>query len=219
MTIRSRWSSLPQNSKLAVVALALGALSLFADPYPRDVVAVDVKDLTTLIQTERDHVTAEDLARWIVEGRSDYRLVDLRSEADYAGYHIPAAQNLPLSAFTEAGLPHAERIVLYSDGGIHAYQAWMLMRGMGYKSVYTLKGGLDEWKTAVLFPVPPQGAAPADVSSFERRAALARFFGGSAGAAGSEVSRIKTPELPKIEAPAAAPGSGSLKPRKKKEGC
>lgn len=219
MNITSRWSALSLNQKLAAGALSLGFLSIFASPYRGDVVAVDVKELAGLVEQERDHVLVSDLASWIIEGRTDYRLVDLRGEAAFAEYHIPTAENLALSALPDAGLSPAERVVLYSDGGIHAYQAWMLMRAKGYRNVYTLKGGLDEWKEAVLFPVLAADAGAPERARFERMAAMSRYFGGSPRTGGASAADLKAPEMPKVEAPAAAAGAHPQKPKKKKEGC
>jgi len=219
MTMRERWSAFPLNHRLAVCALGLGFLSLFANPYPSTVVAVDVKDLANLIEQEKDHVLASDLAAWIVEGRTNYRLIDLRGEREFADYHIPTADNLVLSSLPEAGISPTEKIVLYSDGGVHAYQAWMLMRAKGYRNIYTLKGGLDQWKDEVLFPSLAENAAAPERARFERMAALSRFFGGTPREGGAEAASVKPHQMPKVEAPTAPAGAAPAKSRKKKEGC
>ncbi len=219
MTMRARWSALPLNHRLAVAALGLGFLSLFATPYQDTVVAVDVKDLATLVEQEKDHVLASDLAAWIVEGRTDYRLIDLRGEREFAEYHIPTADNLVLSSLSEAGLSPTEKIVLYSDGGVHAYQAWMLMRAKGYRNIYTLKGGLEQWKDEVLFPSLAENAAAPERARFERMAALSRFFGGTPRAGGAQATAMRSPEMPKVDAPTAPAGGPPAKSKKKKEGC
>jgi hypothetical protein len=219
MTIHGRLSSLSLNQKLALGALVLGAVALFARPSPGSVVTLDMKELAAIVDREDDHVTAGELAAWIVEGRSDYRLVDLRSEKEYAEYHVPTAENVTVTALPDAPLLRNERIVLYSEGGIHASQAWMLMRAQGFKSVYTLKGGLEQWKDDVLFPTLADGAPPQERARFERAAALSRFFGGTPRQGGSAPVAAKAPELPKVEAPAAASRAPSAVPRKKKEGC
>jgi len=219
MTMHTRWSALPLNQRLAAGALLLGFLSLFANPYQSSVVAVDVKDLAGLIEQERDHVLAGDLAAWIVEGRSDYRLIDLRGERAFAEYHLPTAENLVLSSLPDAGLSHTEKVILYSDGGVHAYQAWMLMRAMGHRNVYTLKGGLDQWKEEVLFPNLAESATAPERARFERMAALSRFFGGTPRAGGAPATAMRAPEMPTVEAPAAPAGAAPAKSRKKKEGC
>jgi rhodanese-related sulfurtransferase len=216
--MREGWRRLSLNQKLAAAALALGLVALFAQPSRGNVVTFDVEELATVIDAERDHVTVGELAGWIVEGRSDYRLIDLRTEEEYAAYHIPTAENVALWRLPAAALSPAEKVVLYSEGGIHGAQAWMLMKAKGYANAYTLKGGLDQWKEEVLFPMPSENASPAERARFERAAALARFFGGSprTGAAGAVAAM---PEMPKIAAP-SAPAGGAPKPaRKKKEGC
>jgi rhodanese-related sulfurtransferase len=216
--MQGRWRRLSPSQKLGVIALGLGVVALFAQPSRGNVVTVDLDELAELIDSERDHVTVEEVAAWIVEGRADYRLIDLRSEAEYATYHIPTAENVTLSSLPEASLQPAEKIVLYSEGGIHGAQAWMLLRGKGYANTYTLQGGLDEWKEAVLFPALPANAGSPDRERFERAAARARFFGGSprTGAGGAATA---LPELPKVVAPMAPAGTAPKLGRKKKEGC
>jgi hypothetical protein len=215
-----RWSSLSTNQKLAALALVLGAVAIFARVERGSRVRLDTKELAAIIEREDDHVTVSDLAAWIIEGRSDYRLVDLRSPAEYAAYHIPTAENLAPSALVEARFEPTDRIVLYSEGGIHASQAWMLMRAKGMKAVYTLKGGLDEWKDQVLFPTLAADATPQAQARFERAAAIARFFGGTPRtASGTEIANAATPELPRMELAAPAAGAPAPAKKKKKEGC
>lgn len=220
MALRNWWSSLSLNQRLAVGALTLGLLAVFARPHRGNVVTLDVRELAAIVDKEGDHVTASDLAGWIVAGRSDYRLIDLRSEKEYGEYHIPTAENVTLTALPDASLLANERIVLYSEGGIHASQAWMLLRAKGFRNAYTLKGGLDQWKEDVLFPTLADSATPQEKAHFERAMALARFFGGSPRTGGSATTLAKAPEMPKVDLPPAAGGASSATPkRKKKEGC
>ncbi len=107
---------------------------------------------------------------------------------------------MTLTALPDASLLANEKVVLYSEGGIHASQAWMLLRAKGFKNVYTLKGGLDQWKEDVLFPTLAENATPQERARFERAAALARFFGGSPRTGGAQTASVKAPEMPKVEA-------------------
>jgi uncharacterized protein len=219
MAIRWSWSTLSLNQKLAAGALALGLLALFARPNRGNVVTMDVKELASIIDKEGDHVTAGELGGWIVAGRSDYRLIDLRSDKEYVEYHIPTAENVTLTALPDAPVQANEKVVLYSEGGIHASQAWMLLRAKGFKNVYTLKGGLEQWKEDVLFPTLAESATPLERARFERAAALAKFFGGSPRTGGPQTAAAQIPEMPKIEAPPPTPGAKATPPKKKKEGC
>jgi rhodanese-related sulfurtransferase len=185
----SQWS-LP--GKLALVALALGALAVFGDPYGGGAVTLHPRELAVMVQKEIDHVAVEELAGWIIQGRSDYRLIDLRDAGSWAAYHIPTAENIPITALPGDTLARNEKIVLYSDGGIHSAQAWFLLAAQGYKGVYILRGGLDEWNARILSKTamaPP--AAP-----------------------GSAVPKAQAPSPPRAPAaPATAPK------KKRKEGC
>jgi rhodanese-related sulfurtransferase len=214
-----RLPRLTLNQKLAAVALTLGAVALFSQPHRGPFVKLDARELAMVVEQEVDHVTPAELAGWIVEGRADYRLLDLRSAAEYATYHIPTAENVTLSALPDHPLLRNEKIVLYSGGGIHAAQGWLLLRAQGYTGVYTVLGGLDGWRDEVLFPSPPADAGPRDRARFERAAALATFFGGQARA-GTDGAAPADVELPRLTAPPPTPGAAApVAKRKKKEGC
>ncbi len=204
-----RWST--------VAAVVVGLIAVFGDPYGGRVVKLDTRELASIVQDEVDHVVAEELADWIVQGQMDFRLLDLRDEAAYAEYHVPGAERVPISELVDYPLLRNEKIVLYSGGGIHSAQAWFLLRAHGYRGVYMLLGGLDAWKDDVLFPGPPEVGGEAS-PAFARAAEVSRFFGGtprSTVAGGVEdVARA----MPTVEAPTSTP---RVVPRKKKrkEGC
>ena len=204
--------------RLALVAMALGAVALLSQPHRGPFVKLDVRELGAIVGQEVDHVTPAELASWIVEGRSDYRLLDLRSPEQYASYHIPGAENVPLSQLTDYPLLPGEKIVLYSDGGIHAAQGWMLLRAVGFKAVYALLLGLNGWTDEVLYPAPPGGDDPQARAQFERAAALATFFGGEARSE-SGPAAVDRLALPKLAAPAAGPAIPVAPRSKKREGC
>jgi hypothetical protein len=68
-----------------------------------------------------------------------WQLIDLRSPADFADFHLPGALNIPFdSLLTEAWQPYldqaARRNVFYANGTSLARQAWYLTRQMGYSA-------------------------------------------------------------------------------------
>lgn len=208
------------NRQLALLLFTLGFLALFAgDPYGGGKQSIDARELAMIVEKQVDHIAAADLADWILQGRADYRLIDLRTEAEFTEYAIPTAENIPLPGLIEAELPRSEKIVLYSQGGIHSAQAWFLLKAHGYKSVYMLFGGLDEWKEKVLFPALPENASPAQRADFARAAEVSKFFGGSPQSGTTAAVSASQPAMPKPSLPAgstAAPRPGG---KKKKEGC
>jgi len=220
------FSGLGTSSRLALVAIVLGAGALAIGSFDSGgKVTIDTRELAAIVQGEVDHVTPEELADWLVEGRQDFRLIDLRDDAEFADYHIPGAERVAIPDLEAAGLPRNEKIVLYSEEGIHSAQAWMLLKARKYPGVYILLGGLAGWKDHVLFPVQPAEDAPvAERAAFARAAEIARHFGGTpraAAAAGSEplAAALPTPETPKIVAPVAPPAGARPATKRKKEGC
>ena len=218
-----RWlSKLTLNQKLGLLALALGAAATFARVGPGQTITLNAKELLASVQRQDDHVTPAELAAWIIEGRTDYRLVDIRDPNAFAEYHIPTAENVPLATLLDGALGRTDEIVLYGDGGIHAALAWTALKGRGYTQVYTLLEGLDAWREEVLFPVMPQNPSPEEQARFEGTAQVARFFGGQPrAAAGPGAEPLPLPS--QVAAPAVAPptlpaGAGGG-PKKKREGC
>jgi hypothetical protein len=67
---------------------------------------------------------------------------------------------------------------LYSEGGAHSAQAWVLMRMRGYRQVFILREGIYEWISRVHEPRLATDATAAEQAEFARAAELSRFFGG-----------------------------------------
>ena len=215
-------SKLTLNQKLGALALALGALAVFANVAPGHTVRLNAKDLLTGVARGEDHVTPGELAAWIVEGRTDYRLIDVRDEKAFAEYHIPGAQNVPLATVADGDLGRTDTIVLYGDGAVHAAQAWMVLKGKGYTRVYTLLEGLGAWRDEVLFPVMPRSPSPEEQARFERAAQVAKFFGGqprTAAAPGAEPMALPAQAAMPAVPPPSLPAGASAGPKKKREGC
>jgi len=218
--MKSYFINLSINKKMALLVFILGFVALFAgSPYKGTELRVNAAELAMIVQKEVDHVACDELAGWIIQGKADYRLIDLRTEKEFADYHIPTAENIPLTGLKDAALGRNEKIVLYSDGGIHSAQAWFLLRAEDFKGVYILRGGLEEWKDSILFPRLADNATAAETAAFEKIKSVSKFFGGNPQVGGTAAAQnAPTMALPKLEAsqgaqPKAAAG------KKKKEGC
>ena len=158
---------------LAVAAAIAATLALFAgSPYAEHNARLDVAALASTIAGEDDHVTAIELARWIRERKPGLRIIDLRTAAECNGYHLPGEELIPLEALTRSRFAPEETVVLISDGGAHAAQAWVFVRALGHANVYFLRGGVQEWLTEVMNPK----------NATREVAALSRYFGGAPGA-------------------------------------
>jgi rhodanese-related sulfurtransferase len=211
--MRFSFRRLGTNARLALVAFALGLLAVFGDPFGGGAVRVNTETLAAAAGNS-DEVTVAQLADWIIEQRTDYRLIDVRSPEAYAEYHIPTAENVPLIDLPDYPLARNEKIVIYSDGGTHSAQAWFLLRAKKYGGAHILKDGLDAWKNEVLFPALPEEPTPDQLAAVRRAQEVSAFFGGKPRTGGTGDVAFT---MPTVEAPTAVP-AGATK-RKKKEGC
>jgi rhodanese-related sulfurtransferase len=170
------------NRALAATAfvLAAGALAV-GRPSRTPAGHIDVDRLASMIAREEDHVTAVELGGWLRDGKAGLRVIDVRAKADFDEYHIPRAENVPLPSIGTAGFRTSDTLVLYSDGGAHAAQAWVMLRSLGLTNVYFLRGGLGEWLDDVMTPMLPDDATPAEREAFRKIADLSTYFGGKPG--------------------------------------
>ena len=119
----------PARRGLAVVAAA----SRHSPPPSANLTTGRCDLLAVEIDAERDHMTAPDLAGLIMRGDPALRIFDLRSPAEFARMHFPGASHATLETLAREPLPRDATIVLYSEGGAHAAQAWVLLRMRGYR--------------------------------------------------------------------------------------
>ena len=199
---RERWIT----RGLAAGALGLGILAPFAgSPYKANHAAIDVPALARTIAREEDHVTALELAQWIKDRRPSLHVLDVRSAEEYERYHLPTAERLALDSVATVPYHADDTLVLYSEGGAHAAQAWVFLRALGYRNVYFLRGGLYEWLEQVMNPTLADTTAAAR-DAFARAAPLSRYFGGVPR------SDIRTPPADESIALPGAPRATSAVP-------
>lgn len=203
--------------KLGGVALILGLVAvLLGNPYDKVKTTINTKELAIESVRGSDKADVKNLANWIIEGRVDYRLVDLRDEDKFSEYSIPTSVNIPVSELTDSDLMRNQKILLYADDNTKAAQAWFLLKSRDYNGVYILDGGVEAWKDEVLFPSLAANASPEEKAEFEKMAEVSKFFGGTPQT-GTEENE-KEISMPKLELPAAVPMT-TPKQKPKREGC
>jgi rhodanese-related sulfurtransferase len=170
--------------RLGVGALALGLAAPFAgSPYRSQRGALDLDAITRAIEDGADHVSARELATWIRARRPGLRVIDVRSPEAFQDDAIPTAENLPVRRLAGATFAPEQKIVLYSQEGAHAGQAWVLLRALGVTDAVFIPGGLADWRDEVMHPVlSPDLSASARAEIVE----LSHFFNGS--------PRLRAPE-------------------------
>lgn len=151
------------------------------------------------------------IAERLINEDPSIQLVDVRPGDQFAKFTLPGAINIPLAEIGkedwEGELNQTQKdIILFSNDDLFADQAWILCTRMGYKNLYVLKGGLNQWYKNIIAPIePPETAPKEEFELYAFRQAASLFFSGakSVSTPGTEKGNIV---VKKREKKAAAAG-------------
>lgn len=97
-------------------------------------------------------ITAKE-AKELMDSGTDYILLDVRTEAEFAQGHIPGAICIPdteIAARAEAELPDpAQLILIYCRSGRRSQNAAAELAAMGYSNLWEF-GGILDWPYATV---------------------------------------------------------------------
>ena len=166
---------------------------------------VDTPGLVQNIITEKDHVTAGELAGWILQKSQDYMLIDIRDPWRFDDYHIPTAVNIPVGQlFEDSGLKQLSRekkIVVYGLGVGRASQAQLLLSLKGYNA-FSLEDGIGGWWDAVMTPTSLRSETASPAGYLQAKALRERFMGVSpSGVASQAPVPMAIPQVPPAKPP------------------
>lgn len=133
---------------------------LFVRP-PRPVVSAEPElvRLAALIDQEHDHLTLDEVDS-LLAADSPLTIYDLRDSIAYESGHLPSAVRTTVADLLLLTPDSASHILLYSEGGVHAGQAWVLMKAAGHPHVHTLLGSWSAWSAAHPRRLPRRTPSP-----------------------------------------------------------
>lgn len=217
-----KFSQLDLKIRLIVIGVVLGAIAIFAgDPYGGTTIKINSEDLSYSAMNDADKIDPVELANWIIQGKSDFDLVDLRTSDRYSEYSLPESENIPLIQLPKSDLLRNQKIILISDDEVAASQGWFILKANDYKGVYILNGGINRWKVQVLFPKCPLNANDEEIANFKKMEEISKYFGGQAMMVSPDTETATT--TTQIQLPTSntkKSGTTTTSPKKKKrEGC
>jgi len=76
------------------------------------------------------------------------RVIDVRAADQFAGGHIVDAENVPQDDLSgeDTAVSSKKNVVLVCDNGAASGECVAQLRKDGHDNVYSLRGGLDEWR-------------------------------------------------------------------------
>lgn len=164
--------------------LFVGAIWLLMSPSPARIAKLDAKDMLIEIQKDAYLLSVDDIAKAIINNDPSILLIDLRDAKEYAKFSLPNSVNIPLdSLLTDNWIGYLDQVgmksILYSNGTSLSTDAWMLTRQLGYKNVYILRGGVNEWISNIIAPKEPETTESKEaIETYNFRLAAKQFFTG-----------------------------------------
>jgi rhodanese-related sulfurtransferase len=165
---------------------------------------ISIEQLLEEVNEGAQYIYVEKLADLIIQKDPSIQLIDVRSKEEYETYHLPSAINVPLNNilspdYTDYLDQDVVNNIFYSNGTVHANQAWMICTQRGFKNNYVLQGGLNHWADAVLNPQKPAQTAPSDeFAKYDfAKAAKAALGGGSIESLQQDATAAPMPKITK----------------------
>ncbi len=194
----------------AVLIIAAGGLLILPGVSPTSTASAlgkvdSEKALLLSVESAADHMDPVDLADRLMAGDAGLTLVDLRTPAEYARFHLPGALNVPMAELPSVLGPYRNvgTIVLYSNGMTHPAQARDSLARMGFRNVYILTDGLEGFIETCLKPASLR-SEPVSEEMVRRIAQWRRFFYSAGETAGSPVAMVAP--LPDADSGPKLPG-------------
>jgi rhodanese-related sulfurtransferase len=98
-----------------------------------------------------DRISAEELLRRIDSGSAPV-ILDVRSQAEFAGGHVPGARHIPFWRISrrigELSIPSQTELVVYCGHGPRAAVAGRALRRKGFTRITYLDGHFSMWRSA-----------------------------------------------------------------------
>lgn len=146
-------------------------------------------------------VSPDELADWIITGRRDFTVVDLRSTESFDGGHVKDAvhcgschesRKQGREAAQEHFIDLSKKLVVYTETGREDVELPRLLAKN--PRLYVLDGGFAKWQKDVLAPVSFGGEVDADqVDARKRKDAVRAYFTGERPAAAQPAQLPITP--------------------------
>lgn len=148
-----------------------------------------------------DRVSVEELAEWLIEGRKDFVLIDIRPSDEFAQGQIGDAESIPLAQLVTnevmSELPTDRKIVLYSNGSENAAKAAVMLRLSGFDA-HLVTGGYNAWHQRVLNPDISAEELDGESPRVSAQRAYSCYFVGERGEGAAQRSETAQPFVPPV---------------------
>ena len=178
---------------------------------------ISLADVAQAAARQDDRESVEDLAAWLIEGRGDFKLIDVRTPDEFESGRIGDAENIPIAQIVTEDvllrLPTDRMVIVYSNGSENAAKAMVMLRLVGIDA-HLLTGGYNAWQERILNPDISAKELDGESPQVSAQRALSCYFVGERSElADKRDKREDTPFVPPVfteeeELLPPPPGSG-----------
>jgi rhodanese-related sulfurtransferase len=144
---------------------------------------ISEKTLMEKITDNNRFVSPQQFAYNLMNNNKEFEVVDVRNTKEFSISHFPGSVNVPLDQLKEDYLENLirkenKKVVFVSDGGVEASKAWIFASRSGYKNIWVLEGGINNFISDIFFPEKP-GEKETDytiLSNYRFRLKAAEYF-------------------------------------------
>jgi rhodanese-related sulfurtransferase len=163
---------------------------------------ISLADIAQAAARQDDRESVEDLANWLVEGRGDFKLIDVRIPEEFERGSIGDAENIPIAQIATQDallrLPTDRMVIVYSNGSENAAKAMVMLRLAGIDA-HLLAGGYNAWQERILNPdISAEELDGESLQVSEQRALSCYFVGERSELADMRSKRESAPFVPPV---------------------
>ena len=143
------------RENISAILLCLGFIIALLPLSGHRSFTVNPQKLLSEVLDEKTYYTVDQVARFITSEDSTIQIIDLRSDEEFRSVNIPGSINIPynelLNKDPDSFLSNGNiKKILYSNGNYDSNFAFVIAKGLNYKNIYVMKGGLNEWFITVM---------------------------------------------------------------------
>ena len=190
---------------LALFVIPLGLIIAAVPQNTTHPYKLTASELLQEVTSKAQLVSPDEVADMIVQKDPGLQLVDVRTPGEFEKFSLPGAINIPLSdilspEYTDLINQDAKMNVFYSNGTLHATEAWMITRQLGYQNNYILQGGLNYWAETIMNPSSPPSTSPdEEIALYDFRKGASMALGGGVVESTQSSTDIKAPIKPIVK--------------------
>ena len=138
---------------LVSVAILFALLAVVAgSPYKITIQPVSVNEEFEIEGKSVKVIDAKELAKWIMDKRDDFYLIDIREINKFDEYHIPFAFSSSGRESMNTAFDKKAAIIIYDKSSRYSIEKLKPLISSRKEKAYVLKGGMNEWINKILFP-------------------------------------------------------------------